>query len=221
MVEVGRMPSTDIGRTHAGISGASTPPLFSLFLRCLVMGWHTTVNQLPPAASLAFVRYAYGVTLWELFTGAHVFEGVPKQALVHQVTTEHRCSRSGGEGWKRRGARESMVRLKQSPESGTVGPGIRSLCEANACLLESSHPGATCLCTEPFFQCPKCLPPHGQLELCPMIYGDTDGHLLIDGHPTHCGGLCPLHRRPVFPSSAPRKFVQLAEWCWNKDVHVR
>ncbi|KAJ9517261.1 hypothetical protein QJQ45_009127 [Haematococcus lacustris] len=34
--------------------------------------------------------YAFGITLWELFTGGHAFKGVPKSLLGHQVINENR-----------------------------------------------------------------------------------------------------------------------------------
>ncbi|GIL44404.1 hypothetical protein Vafri_1882 [Volvox africanus] len=34
--------------------------------------------------------YAFGVTLWELFTGGHAFQGVPRALLGHQIAQERR-----------------------------------------------------------------------------------------------------------------------------------
>lgn len=34
--------------------------------------------------------YALGIVLWELYTGKHVFKGVPRALLGHQVTLLNR-----------------------------------------------------------------------------------------------------------------------------------
>lgn len=33
--------------------------------------------------------YAFGITLWEMYTGGRAFEGVPKALLGHQISREH------------------------------------------------------------------------------------------------------------------------------------
>jgi len=34
--------------------------------------------------------YAFGITMWELFTGGHPFQGVPRALLGHSITCEHK-----------------------------------------------------------------------------------------------------------------------------------
>jgi hypothetical protein len=36
---------------------------------------------------------AFGITLWEMYTGARAFEGVPRALLGHQITREHKRPR--------------------------------------------------------------------------------------------------------------------------------
>lgn len=37
--------------------------------------------------------YAFGVTLWEMYTAARAFEGVPRALLGHHITREHKRPR--------------------------------------------------------------------------------------------------------------------------------
>ncbi|WIA08278.1 hypothetical protein OEZ85_007721 [Tetradesmus obliquus] len=37
--------------------------------------------------------YAFGITLWEMYTGGRAFEGVPRALLGHQITREHKRPR--------------------------------------------------------------------------------------------------------------------------------
>jgi hypothetical protein len=44
-----------------------------------------------------FLRYAFGITLWELYTGGHPFKGIAQAVLGHQVRVEERIKTTGSQ----------------------------------------------------------------------------------------------------------------------------
>ena len=60
------------------------PPAISIpFSRCTLIA--ALFLTLPPHSSSIQV-YAYGITLWELFTGGNPFKGTPRALLGHLIT---------------------------------------------------------------------------------------------------------------------------------------
>ena len=70
--------------SRCGPSSLFTPPPLQAVPSC---AYPDPLHPLPP--SLPQV-YAFGVTMWELFTGGKAFQGVPYALLGHAIAKEHK-----------------------------------------------------------------------------------------------------------------------------------
>lgn len=74
-----------------GQQHASTARLFAFQCSCgpcAAAAWLAPEILLDGRISKAADTYAFGITLWEMYTGGRAFEGVPRALLGHQITRE-------------------------------------------------------------------------------------------------------------------------------------